>query len=50
MRRDPDVPAAVTARTEGTAAALRPDVLLTLRADGGTGPGTRGPDPDPPPR
>lgn len=51
LRRDPDVPAvAAAARTAGTAAALRPDALRTLRAEGGTGPSTRGPDPDPPPR
>lgn len=48
VRRDPDVPAAaVAARTAGTAAALRPDVLRTLRTQEGTGPGTLGPVPDP---
>lgn len=51
LRQDPDVPAAAaTARTAGTAAALRLDALRTLRAEGGTGPCTPGPDPDPPPR
>ncbi|XP_031224823.1 uncharacterized protein LOC116089393 [Mastomys coucha] len=51
LRRDPDVPtAAPAARTGRMAAALRPDALRTLRAEGGTGPGTPGPDPDRPPR
>nr|XP_048286440.1 uncharacterized protein LOC125397917 [Myodes glareolus] len=48
LRLDPDVPAAaaVAVRTAGTAAALRPDALRTLRVEEGTGPGTRGPVPD----